>query len=1103
MFRSMLIMVLCLILLVCPLVLLPLSSQPVPDSQVDNIIDVDLIMKNASAKLSGAKYDSAIYYYQIACNYMLARGEMNDYFSNQIKIANIYRIKGDYQNTLDIINKLENDAVFRSMDDSILMADLLHVKGTAYSNQGQNRMAMPILSRSIDYRIKINGENDTLLTNTYNNLGNCNLFLGNISMAKMYYEKAIDLALEYMINPVNPDLGQYYQNLGIVFANMGDFDQAEQYFSKNLNINRKLLSEDDPKLATIYVNVGRLSYLLEKRDEALEKYDIAERIFKKKFGEEYGSLGVIYLNKGNIYNDNRDFQKALEYYKNALQIYRKNYTEGHPNIAVAFNNIGAMYAKLEDFDQAIDYYLSSLRISEDPISKTITYRNLAGIYKDAGMIEQSSTYYLKSIENATGELSKDHYEVGNSYLAYGDFLLEQGDYEKAFDFFNETLRIFKLNFEKKNPHISRVYARLGDYFLSKDHLEEALVSYQEALIENIYDYHNSDIYSFPLIDSVVFVNELLPPLMGKGEAFKKLYHKTGEITDLMAAFKAYNASVDIVEDIRLGLRQESMLKYVDDVKGIFQKAIMTCLELFYITAENQYLQQAFEFSERSRSAVLLASMRDVEALEIGGVPDSLKLAERELRERIGAYEKLIYDERNKVSQNFSKIDLWEAKIFNLKRDYDSLISTCEHTYPSYYNLKYDKDILSVTALQNQLSPEDAVIEYAKQDSVLVIFLVRSDAFRTVTVNLGPDFEDKITQLIEYYHRSLFHHTPEVYSDYLRISNDLYQHLIQPVEEYIEGKQLIIIPDGNLNYIPFETLITEIPAAELMDYRGLPYLIKFHPISYSYSATILFEQPISEPVRNDLLAFAPTYSKSGQEVDVAEIAPGTDVNMLDPLNNAELEVDQINNMIRGEVYEGNYATESNFKLHASNYNILHLAMHTIMDDNDPLYSRLVFAKGEDTLNDGLLHAYELYNLDLNADLAVLSACNTGYGKLSQGEGVISIARGFTYAGVPSIVMTLWEVEDKSGAEIMTRFYENIDAGLQKDVALQNAKVGYLNSAPQFRAHPYFWSAYVDIGLTKPILRRNANYPVTILLSAAMLIIIVVASYYYFRRRKQNL
>lgn len=191
-----------------------------------------------------------------------------------------------------------------------------------------------------------------------------------------------------------------------------------------------------------------------------------------------------------------------------------------------------------------------------------------------------------------------------------------------------------------------------------------------------------------------------------------------------------------------------------------------------------------------------------------------------------------------------------------------------------------------------------------------------------------------------------------------------------------------------------------------------------------------------------------------------------------------EVNNISTVMKGDLFVDDLATEQNFKANAGKYDVLHLAMHTIIDDENPMYSKLVFTQTDDSLQDGLLNTHEIYNMNFNARMVVLSACNTGDGKLLKGEGVMSLARGFFYAGCPSIIMTLWTVEDQSGSNLMTYFYQFLSQGLNKDEALRSAKLKYLDQADPLKSHPYFWSGYVTMGDIEPLydikLKNNLIY-----------------------------
>lgn len=207
-----------------------------------------------------------------------------------------------------------------------------------------------------------------------------------------------------------------------------------------------------------------------------------------------------------------------------------------------------------------------------------------------------------------------------------------------------------------------------------------------------------------------------------------------------------------------------------------------------------------------------------------------------------------------------------------------------------------------------------------------------------------------------------------------------------------------------------------------------------------------------------------------------------------LNWTEREVTEIGGIIPGKIFLGERASEENFKKYAPDAGIIHLATHTMINEKEPMYSKLIFSPKDTSSEDGLLHTYELYNLDLNANLAVLSACNTGTGKLVRGEGIMSLARGFMYAGCPGIVMSLWPVDDKSTSQIMRTFYSALAQGADKATALRTAKLNYLKNAEDIKAAPYYWSGFVLIGNTNPV-ELKTKYPLLFWLIPALILALV--------------
>jgi CHAT domain-containing protein len=183
--------------------------------------------------------------------------------------------------------------------------------------------------------------------------------------------------------------------------------------------------------------------------------------------------------------------------------------------------------------------------------------------------------------------------------------------------------------------------------------------------------------------------------------------------------------------------------------------------------------------------------------------------------------------------------------------------------------------------------------------------------------------------------------------------------------------------------------------------------------------------------------------------------------------SERELGAISEIVTSDIYTRSAATEEAFKTLAPNYGIIHLSTHAILDDRDPLYSKFVFSHGRGGSEDGYLYTYELYDLILHANLVVLSACNTGTGKMVRGEGIMSLARGFMYAGCPSIILSLWAVDDKATSLIMANFYRNLLEGESKDAALRGAKLALLASKDPVLSNPYYWAGLVAIGNTNSL------------------------------------
>ena len=291
--------------------------------------------------------------------------------------------------------------------------------------------------------------------------------------------------------------------------------------------------------------------------------------------------------------------------------------------------------------------------------------------------------------------------------------------------------------------------------------------------------------------------------------------------------------------------------------------------------------------------------------------------------------------------------------------------------------------------------------------------------------------------------------------------------------------MIIIPDGVLGYLPFETLLTN-PVQGQGAIANADFLLWKHQLRYFFSIQVALLGQRIKPAGNKagtILGVSPgftdsiPFNQSGLAVDEARY--------LAPLQGALAELEEMETKYPGRYLYGHQATKRAFWELAKEHNVLHISTHTWIDDQNPNASGFLFSAGEQDSMYSFLHAYELFNQSLLADLVTLSACNTGYGQIQEGEGIASLARAFAFAGCQNLVMTLWPIRDRTTPELMRFFYENLTAGMGKDQALHQAKKDYLRSTNPLFHHPYYWGGIIYLGDQQAIsLKQKSNTGPTI-------------------------
>ncbi|MGB3465838.1 MAG: CHAT domain-containing protein [Cyclobacteriaceae bacterium] len=499
--------------------------------------------------------------------------------------------------------------------------------------------------------------------------------------------------------------------------------------------------------------------------------------------------------------------------------------------------------------------------------------------------------------------------------------------------------------------------------------------------------------------------------------------------------------------------------------------------------ENQNIITLFNQFQLSKSSQLLESLSRNQAIQQTNIPDSLLLQVNSLKQQSSYLNTQInrLENKNHLSESDStRLSDFKSVLLDNKVAFNDLMLYLEKTFPKYYEINYNPKIATIEDVQQKLRADEAVIEYFVGSDHIYSFTISKD---TATVHqLAKVSDSTINRFREVIiPKGLNQDTDEAYRQFTSQSYQLYADLLtEPLTTIKKSKQpvtkLYIIPDKSLNYLSFDLLLTEkIAENSYQGYGNLPYLINEYTVSYGYSSSILFRQDSLKQERafnGQVLAFAPSYEKL--LADTAKLNQlGQFRNSLTPLKYNKSEVDGISRYFDTEVYKAGNATEKQFVENLPGNDIIHLAMHGLVDAKDSEKSRLVFTPVEDSIHDNYLHNFELYNLNIQAKLAVLSACNTGYGKLEGGEGVMSLARAFTYAGTESVVMSHWPADDESSSMIMQYFYKYLADGHRKDEALRKAKLAYLTTANPVKQNPFYWNNFVLMGDAQPVVRINPN------------------------------
>lgn len=864
---------------------------------------------------------------------------------------------------------------------------------------------------------------------------------GEFSAALAKYESAMEKLISKEANQCKLRIAEVNTRMGNAQTGLEICNAMES----TLQDDPFLLAENYSVKGDAYLHLGRNGEAIKDLLKAQNLFQNAGITSSKEMANCYNDLGIAYWNNGNT-------DLSLQYLQNALNIREELYGQNHPEVADSYNNIGLVNADINTF-AAVIYFNNALKVyrsiyDENHPKIALVLNNLALQYDvqenyDQALedLQQVSTIYNNLHEGDHPSKAFVAFSIGNVYY-------HQQSYDQALEYQNKALDMYTKLYGPKHPEIANIYNLKGDIYLKQGEYKIALETIQKAIYANLSDQKLTDIYQNPKLENYYNADILLSSLQQKSNAFETFhYGKTLKFRDLEAALSTLEKADELVSHIRqIRLSEKDKISLSAKASEIYEAGVSLSYQMSQVVFKpKQYLEKAFYFAEKSKSAVLLSAIQDTNAKEFSGIPSELIEEESELKASIVLQEQMLA-----TNQEPEKEADLKQELLRLNNRYNEFVRQLETNYPNYYNLKFNVKHVGLSELQNALGTNTGLVTHFITENRIYTFYVTKDDFEVIRQPKAEDFDKQIMGL-----RNAMKY--DVKASFITTAQRLYDELF-PMKIKSDINALLIIPEGSLSTIPFEALITEQKLEDGLSYSQMPFLIKKYNVSYDNSAT-LFVQRKKEidtyhGATEDILLVAPI---NFRDVEYQGLK-----GRLNDLPGSKAEIDEIKYLFKANKREANLLTESEATKanitdqEIKKYKYIHFATHGMVNESEPSLSRIF-------LQDGSLYSGDIYNIDINADLVCLSACETGLGKISKGEGILGLSRALLYAGAKNLVVSLWTVADESTSKLMIDFYNQHLYSTSYNTfsgALRMAKLSLLEDEKYNK--PYYWAPFVLIG-----------------------------------------
>jgi len=927
----------------------------------------------------------------------------------------------------------------------------------------------------------------------YKNLGD----LADKSMYAFYNKKEFDKAIEACQLKIEyfskaQEWKKYIRalnDLAFLYNQIDDLSSFKAVIFDNFAQAEKYLTSDDPQwlrakeqINSYYYNIGDYQSSLDVIKEVIP--------IKEEMDMKVIEISKSYLNLGTVYNKMKDYENALSSFKKSISVLSTDEDLGFRN-GELYNNIARSYRFKGEIDSALHYLELSEKLFEKigeeshfNSKKMETFILQVDMWLEKENYDQAKYYLTKA--KSMGLSRKDEVRWNERYAKYYQGIGKFREAKRSLLKASEIARVHNVRYSP--PLRARRALALGNTLMLEGNQMEALTTFHNALLILAPSFASDSLHTNPSSEQFLDKAGALAILQEKARILYDQHQKNDSIYHLSSAFDTYLSACEVIKEIRQGIRSnDSKNELSERTISVYEEAIGNAYALYEQTGDKSYLKTAFQLAESNKAQLLLESLNEQAALGFSGIPDSLAKKEKSLRLFLAALEdKALRDGRSPRS---------DENIFKLKEELSQFSSFLEKSYPRYFEQKYNNDPVDATFVQEQiLDGQSALIEYFVGTEKMYVFVLTKDNIAVIKLNATATEMDYIGKF-----RSLLKERPgskppkEEYAEFVTTSKTIYDSFLKVALDILPEsvKNLTIIPDDRINYIPFEVLIRE-EANRDMGYAldNQHYLMEDFAIHYNYSATLLNKVRTKDRTdfQSTFIGYAPTFDTA--QKNHPRSFEGFE---LTNLKCSKDEIKSIHAIVGGERRINEAASKENFMNEVKDFKIVHLATHAFVNQNNSKMNRIF-------LQDDYLSEVNLYNLELNTELAVLSACNTGSGELLKGEGVMNLARGFINAGCSSTLMSMWAVDDCTTSELMQLFYQELKKGVTKDKALQQAKIQYLTTAKKTKRHPYYWAAFIPFG-DMEALELGHTFSINAVLPFVLVICFVLGYIFFYRKKRK--